>query len=143
MAIGDRYVSMQVCDEGFEYSIFDTDYYLQDGGIVAVPTSIIGAMYIVIQDHCMFEEPMEQIDFETLFEKTSKQELSKIEKAMNGENTTVKPSIVQTLKDTEKVPENKKNKFISKPRRTIRKERFDAFCASAKRSDEGENKGCV
>lgn len=108
MAIGDRYVSMQVCDEGFEYSIFDTDYYLQDGGIVAVPTSIIGAMYIVIQDHCMFEEPMEQIDFETLFEKTSKQELSKIEKAMNGESTTVKPSIVQTLKDTEKVPENKK-----------------------------------
>lgn len=108
MAIGDRYVSMQVCDEGFEYSIFDTDYYLQDGGIVAVPTSIIGAMYIVIQDHCMFEEPMEQIDFETLFEKTSKQELSKIEKAMKGESTIVKPSIVQTLKDTEKVPENKK-----------------------------------
>ncbi|MBC1318078.1 LPD16 domain-containing protein [Listeria booriae] len=108
MAIGDRYVSMQVCDEGFEYSIFDTDYYLQDGGIVAVPTSIIGAMYIVIQDHCMFEEPMEQIDFETLFEKTSKQELSKIEKAMKGGSTIVKPSIVQTLKDTEKVPENKK-----------------------------------
>lgn len=108
MAIGDRYVSMQVCDEGFEYSIFDTDYYLQDGGIVAVPTSIIGAMYIVIQDHCMFEEPMEQIDFETLFEKTSKQELSKIEKAMNRESTIVKPSIVQILKDTEKVPENKK-----------------------------------
>ncbi|MBC2259201.1 LPD16 domain-containing protein [Listeria booriae] len=108
MAIGDRYVSMQVCDEGFEYSIFDTDYYLQDGGIVAVPTSIIGAMYIVIQDHCMFEEPMEQIEFETLFEKTSKQELSKIEKAMKGESTIVKPSIVQTLKDTEKVPENKK-----------------------------------
>ncbi|MBC1794766.1 hypothetical protein HCA55_14450 [Listeria booriae] len=108
MAIGDRYVSMQVCDEGFEYSIFDTDYYLQDGGIVAVPTSIIGAMYIVIQDHCMFEEPMEQIDFETLFEKTSKQELSKIEKAMKGESMIVKPSIVQTLKDTEKVPENKK-----------------------------------
>ncbi|MBC6314062.1 LPD16 domain-containing protein [Listeria grandensis] len=108
MAIGDRYVSMQVCDEGFEYSIFDTDYYLQDGGIVAVPTSIIGAMYIVIQDHCMFEEPMEQIDFETLFKKTSKQELSKIEKAMKGESTIVKPSIVQTLKDTEKVPENKK-----------------------------------
>lgn len=108
MAIGDRYVSMQVCDEGFEYSIFDTDYYLQDGGIVAVPTSIIGAMYIVIQDHCMFEEPMVQIDFETLFEKTSKQELSKIEKAMKGENTIVKPSIMQTLKDTEKGPENKK-----------------------------------
>ncbi|MBC2117839.1 LPD16 domain-containing protein [Listeria booriae] len=109
MAIGDRYVSMQVCDEGFEYSIFDTDYYLQDGGIVAVPT-IIGAMYIVIQDHCMFEEPMEQIDFETLFEKTSKQELSKIEKAMKGENTIVKPSIMQTLKDTEKGPENKKTR---------------------------------
>ena len=32
-SVGDKFVSIQVCDDGYEYSIFNADYILFDGGV--------------------------------------------------------------------------------------------------------------
>ena len=36
-AFQDKYVSIQICDEGYDYSIYHADYSLFDGGIYDNP----------------------------------------------------------------------------------------------------------
>lgn len=36
-AIKDKFVSIQTCTEGYDYSVFDADYRLIDGGVYDNP----------------------------------------------------------------------------------------------------------
>lgn len=45
--LGDRYISIQRTDEGFDYSIYDENYHLLDGGVLDDPDAAIGE---VLQD---------------------------------------------------------------------------------------------
>ena len=38
--LGDRYISIQRTDEGFDYSIYDEGYHLLDGGCWMIPISV-------------------------------------------------------------------------------------------------------
>ena len=39
--LGDRYISIQTTDEGFDYSIYDESYHLLDGGVIDDPDTTI------------------------------------------------------------------------------------------------------
>ena len=50
-AVKDKYVSIQVCDEGYDYSIYHADYSLFDGGVYDNPDiSIHAALYDILED---------------------------------------------------------------------------------------------
>lgn len=50
-AIADRYVSIQICEDGYDYSIFDENYRLLDGGVYDNPEiSIKAALHDIVED---------------------------------------------------------------------------------------------
>ena len=48
--LGDRYISIQRTDEGFDYSIYDETYHLLDGGVLENPDISIGEVLKQITD---------------------------------------------------------------------------------------------
>ena len=48
--LGDRYISIQRTDEGFDYSIYDETYHLLDGGVLDDPDITIGEVLKQITD---------------------------------------------------------------------------------------------
>lgn len=48
--LGDRYISIQRTDEGFDYSIYDEGYHLMDGGVLDDPDISIGEVLKQITD---------------------------------------------------------------------------------------------
>ena len=48
--LGDRYISIQRTDEGFDYSIYDEAYHLLDGGVLEDPDITIGEVLKQITD---------------------------------------------------------------------------------------------
>lgn len=50
-SIADRYVSIQICEDGYDYSIFDENYRLLDGGVYDNPEiSIKAALHDIVED---------------------------------------------------------------------------------------------
>lgn len=65
VAIADRYFSIQTCEEGYDYSIYDKDYKLLDGGIYDNPDiSIHQALHEIITD---LKEPAFNQQLETYY----------------------------------------------------------------------------
>lgn len=65
VAIADRYVSIQTCEDGYDYSIFDNDYKLLDGGVYDNPNiSIHAALHEIIMD---LKEPALNQQLETYY----------------------------------------------------------------------------
>ena len=48
--LGDRYISIQRTDEGFDYSIYDETYHLLDGGVLEDPDITVGEVLKQITD---------------------------------------------------------------------------------------------
>ena len=56
-SIKDKYVSIQTCTEGYDYSVFDEDYRLIDGGVYDNPDiSIHAALKDVLEDFGLSEQ---------------------------------------------------------------------------------------
>lgn len=71
-SIKDKYVSIQTCAEGYDYSVFDSDYKLIDGGVYDNPDiSIYAALKDVLEDFGLSgQDKRISVDYEELMEKT-------------------------------------------------------------------------
>ena len=71
-SIKDKFVSIQTCTEGYDYSVFDADYKLVDGGVYDNPDiSIHAALKDVLEDFGLSEQDKRiPVDYEELMEKT-------------------------------------------------------------------------
>ena len=71
-SIKDKFVSIQTCTEGYDYSVFDTDYKLIDGGVYDNPNiSIHAALKDVLEDFGLSEQDERiPVDYEERMEKT-------------------------------------------------------------------------
>ena len=70
-SINDKFVSIQTCDDGYDYSIFDANYKLLDGGVYDNPDiSIHAALKDILEDIGVTEwDERIPVDYEELIEK--------------------------------------------------------------------------
>lgn len=78
--IGDWYLGIQEVDEGYDYSIYQSDYHLKDGGVYDNPdeTMINVLRYVIEDDLELSMENAELIDYEDLMEKVEEVERTEI-----------------------------------------------------------------
>lgn len=77
---GDRFVSIQICDDGYDYSIFNADYTLFDGGVYDdTEISIHAALKEVLEDIGVKDQKeLVPVDYDELMEKTEAAEQAQI-----------------------------------------------------------------
>ena len=70
-SINDKFVSIQTCDDGYDYSIYDANYKLLDGGVYDNPDiSIYAALKDILEDIGITERDERiPVDYEELIEK--------------------------------------------------------------------------
>ena len=86
-SIKDKYVSIQTCTEGYDYSVFDADYRLIDGGVYDNPDiSIHAALKDVLEDFGLSEQDERiPVDYEELMEKTEAVEREQLNERIRAE----------------------------------------------------------
>ena len=86
-SIKDKFVSIQTCTEGYDYSVFDTDYKLIDGGVYDNPNiSIHAALKDVLEDFGLSEQDERiLVDYEELMEKTEAVEREQLNERIRAE----------------------------------------------------------
>jgi len=86
-SIKDKFVSIQTCMEGYDYSVFDADYKLIDGGVYDNPDiSIHAALKDVLEDFGLSEQDKRiPVDYEELMEKTEAVEREQLSKRIREE----------------------------------------------------------
>ena len=86
-SIKDKFVSIQTCTEGYDYSVFDTDYKLIDGGVYDNPNiSIHAALKDVLEDFGLSEQDKRiPVDYEELMEKTEAVEREQLNERIRAE----------------------------------------------------------
>ena len=85
--IKDKYVSIQTCTEGYDYSVFDADYKLIDGGVYDNPDiSIHAALKDILEEFGLSEQDKRiPVDYEELMEKTEAVEREQLNKRIREE----------------------------------------------------------
>lgn len=59
-----NFISIQTCDDGYDYSIYDSDYKLIDGGVYDDPDiSIHSVLNILVEEYCPGTKIIEPVDF--------------------------------------------------------------------------------
>ena len=86
-SIKDKFVSIQTCTEGYDYSVFDADYRLIDGGVYDNPDiSIYAALKDVLEDFGLSEQDERiPVDYEELMEKTEAVEREQLNERIRAE----------------------------------------------------------
>ena len=86
-SIKDKFVSIQTCTEGYDYSVFDADYKLIDGGVYDNPDiSIHAALKDVLEDFGLSEQDKRiPVDYEELMEKTEAVEREQLNERIRAE----------------------------------------------------------
>lgn len=86
-SIKDKFVSIQTCTEGYDYSVFDADYKLIDGGVYDNPDiSIYAALKDVLEDFGLSEQDNRiPVDYEELMEKTEAVEREQLNERIRAE----------------------------------------------------------
>lgn len=86
-SIKDKFVSIQTCSEGYDYSVFDTDYKLIDGGVYDNPDiSIHAALKDVLEDFGLSEQDKRiPVEYEELMEKTEAVEREQLNERIRAE----------------------------------------------------------
>ena len=86
-SIKDKYVSIQTCTEGYDYSVFDADYKLIDGGVYDNPDIFIhAALKDVLEDFGLSEQDKRiPVDYEELIEKTEAVEREQLNERIREE----------------------------------------------------------
>ena len=90
-SIKDKFVSIQTCTEGYDYSVFDADYKLIDGGVYDNPDiSIHAALKDVLEDFGLSEQDKRiPVDYEELMEKTEAVERERLSERIREEADSV------------------------------------------------------
>lgn len=90
-SIKDKYVSIQTCTGGYDYSVFDADYKLIDGGVYDNPDiSIHAALKDVLEDFGLSEQDKRiPVDYEELMEKTEAVEREQLNERIRAEADSV------------------------------------------------------
>ena len=85
--IKDKYVSIQTCTEGYDYSVFDADYKLIDGGVYDNPDiSIHAVLKDILEEFGLSEQDKRiPVDYEELMEKTEAVEREQLNKRIREE----------------------------------------------------------
>ena len=79
-AVKDKFVSIQTCTEGYDYSIYHADYSLFDGGVYDNPDiSIHAALRDILEDIGAKRSDLIPVDYDELAEKTEAVEQATIE----------------------------------------------------------------
>ena len=86
-SIKDKFVCIQTCTEGYDYSVFDADYRLIDGGVYDNPDiSIHAALKDVLEDFGLSEQDKRiPVDYEELMEKTEAVEREQLNERIRAE----------------------------------------------------------
>ena len=86
-SIKDKFVSIQTCTEGYDYSVFDADYKLVDGGVYDNPDiSIYAALKDVLEDFGLSEQDKRiPVEYEELMEKTEAVEREQLNERIRAE----------------------------------------------------------
>ena len=86
-SIKDKYVSIQTCTEGYDYSVFDANYKLIDGGVYDnSDISIYAALKDVLEDFGLSEQDKRiPVDYEELMEKTEAVEREQLNERIRAE----------------------------------------------------------
>lgn len=86
-SIKDKFVSIQTYTEGYDYSVFDADYKLVDGGVYDNPDiSIHAALKDVLEDFGLSEQDKRiPVDYEELMEKTEAVEREQLNERIRAE----------------------------------------------------------
>ena len=86
-SIKDKFVSIQTCTEGYDYSVFDADYKLIDGGVYDNPDISIHAALKDILEYSGVKATDERIpvDYEELMEKTEAVEREQLNERIRAE----------------------------------------------------------
>lgn len=86
-SIKDKFVSIQTCTEGYDYSVFDADYKLIDGGVYDNPDiSIHAALKDVLEDFGLSEQDERiPVNYEELMEKTEAVEREQLSERIRAE----------------------------------------------------------
>ena len=86
-SIKDKYVSIQACTEEYDYSVFDADYKLIDGGVYDNPDiSIHAALKDILEEFGLSEQDKRiPVDYEELMEKTEAVEREQLNKRIREE----------------------------------------------------------
>ena len=86
-SIKNKFVSIQTCTEGYDYSVFDADYRLIDGGVYDNPDiSIYAALKDVLEDFGLSEQDERiPVDYEELMEKTEAVEREQLNERIREE----------------------------------------------------------
>ena len=86
-SIKDKFVSIQTCTDGYDYSVFDADYKLLDGGVYDNPDiSIHAALKDVLEDFGLSEQDERiPVDYEELMEKTEAVEREQLNERIRAE----------------------------------------------------------
>ena len=86
-SIKDKFVSIQTCTEGYDYSVFDADYKLVDGGVYDNPDiSIHAALKDILEDFGLSEQDKRiPVDYEELMEKTEAVEREQLSERIRSE----------------------------------------------------------
>ena len=90
-SIKDKFVSIQTCTEGYDYSVFDTDYRLIDGGVYDNPDiSIHAALKDILEDFGLSKQDKRiPVDYEELMEKTEAVERERLSERIREEADSV------------------------------------------------------
>lgn len=76
-----NYVSIQACSDGYDYSIYGSDYRVLDGGIYDDPdVSILEALNNVCDDYFKENSTYEVTDYDELVEKSNDAEIEHVNK---------------------------------------------------------------
>lgn len=88
----DIFISIQKCDDGFDYSIYAADYNLIDGGVYDNPyISIQAALNSVCEDYISSTDTLKPVDYDELMEKVEEVEARTIESLRQEEETDNRP----------------------------------------------------
>lgn len=76
----DNYVSIQTCSDGYDYSIYGSDYRVLDGGIYDDPDVFFEALNNVCEDYFKKDSIYEVTDYDELVEKSNDAEIEYVNK---------------------------------------------------------------
>lgn len=92
----DRFISIQKCTDGYDYSVYADDYKLIDGGVYDDPDiSIQTALTAVCADYIGSTDKLEPVDYDEIMEKVEKAEsciLQNIHKEVETDNRSKRKS---------------------------------------------------
>ena len=114
LQVGDRYLAIQRCDGGYDYTFYDSNYHGLDGGVIENPDALIAvvAAEIIAAEGLSDAKPVKEVDFEKLQEDAAY--TSAYEMEVLAEK---KPSILGQLKDKFGLVEGKHEHGQVKPDR--------------------------